>query len=441
MEEVVVYVTEGAPDDKNAQESVGVAASVHSAHHFALFRNAECHIGGAAVTGVGAGERLFVAAKDKALISAYAWGREGVDQKFPVPEQMAALAVAHHPLSPAPWLLAGGLKLGKIYVWELASGALLCVRDAHYQAVSVLKFSKCGTFLVSGGADARVAAWLVAELILPSHANPKPVAAFASHSLGVTDVALVEGRYAADLRLFSASKDATVRLYTVVPANPLATFVFTHPVHCLAADHACRAIYAGLEDGTVRSVPLYRINHNHVLEAVLGTNKVVSVDENSGVFAQHQAEDCVPTRLLVTADGTALVSGDTHGRVFVTDVATRQVLKTYTPVKSPIAHVELFLCSVEKVKEARLSKQHRLLEPLKRTLVLENLATHTVGVQLPPRYEEEETKEEWLERKKQELRAFGAAVLSDREAELEEKLKKLSEAYTQLRGMYEDLQA
>ncbi|KAK7683995.1 hypothetical protein QCA50_012971 [Cerrena zonata] len=172
MEEVAFFIAEGNPADKHSQESVAFVSSFQTPQQYASFRQADCPRHGAALTGVGPGERLFTTSKSKALLNVYSWGK-GIDQRIAVPEQLECLSLVSHPsannggdlkesggnnlpLFRVPWLLAGGSKSGRIYIWELALGNLLCVKDAHYQGISVIKFSDCGTFLVSGGEDARV---------------------------------------------------------------------------------------------------------------------------------------------------------------------------------------------------------------------------------------------------------------------------------------------
>ena len=49
---------------------------------------------------------------------------------------------------------------------QVYTGHLVAVVRHHYQAVNVLKFTDDGTYLLSGGADARVLVWKFSRLIL-----------------------------------------------------------------------------------------------------------------------------------------------------------------------------------------------------------------------------------------------------------------------------------
>ena len=50
--------------------------------------------------------------------------------------------------------VVGGTVAGNLYVWETVTGALLCVTEAHFKSVRVVRFTDCGTHIVSGGEDA-----------------------------------------------------------------------------------------------------------------------------------------------------------------------------------------------------------------------------------------------------------------------------------------------
>lgn len=459
MDEAVFYIPQGIPSDKHSQESVASVSSIQTSHHFASFRNADCPKNGAVLTGMGPGERLFIAGTNKALITSYSWGKEGAEQRFPVPENMSCLGLAHHPLPKSqdakpwyrvPWLLASGLKLGKLYIWEICSGNLLCVKEAHYQEVSVIKFSRCGTFVITGGLDSRVMVWKVADLIGPELALAKPYMSIVDHSLAITDVEILDLPILSDLRLYTASRDGTLRVYDLATKTLLTTFVFALPLECIARDPAGRALYAGLSDGSIRQVQLYVVNQfTHVLEAVGGHGKIVTVEaDTTGAlsFVYHQDENnAFPVSLAISLDGMFVISGDSAGRVYVSDTVTKQVVKLFTPCKLGISYLDVQIHSLETLNgESAFDKKHRLLPALKRVLVSTDPLEHLVTMQIPDVERTDEDFEEWLQKKAQEefeLQSSGPVGVSASETELGEKLQKVSDAYTQLKTMYEDLLA
>lgn len=451
MDELVLYVTAGDPEDKQAQESLAAVLSLQKSHHYTTFRQAECPINGAALSGFGYGERLFAAANDKALINCYSWGKEGVDQRFAVPEPITCLAVAPFPMTEdasdkpqyrTPWLLAGGSKSGRLYVWELALGDLVCVKDVHYQAVSVVTFSQCGSFLVTGGMDTRVNVWRTHELIkqqAEAAKTAKPVT-FGDHLLAVTCVR-VYGR-GAEARVVSGSRDGTLRIYEVTGKRLLTTFVVGTAVECFQQDPAGRALYAGLADGRIRLIALYSVNaYTHVLEAVGGNGKIVTVEEDvdmNATFVHHAGSQV--TAMGISMDGMYLVSGDSKGRVFVADIVTRQVVKTFTACKLAIAYVQVGVSSTAGLATDQYERKHRMIPALKRVVRLEDAMEHVVVMQVPEGTSAAEPFDQWLQKKAaQERRMQAASAGSSRDSELQLQLDRLSDAYSTLREDYDEL--
>lgn len=491
MDELVFYVSQGDPKDKLLQESVAVVALAHSSQQYAAFRAADCPQNGAVLTGVGHGERLFVASPDKALINVYSWGKEGVDQRMPVPEPLTCLALVHHPkIGPlpttesakhnlpafrVPWLLAGGSKSGKVYVWELSSGNLLSVKEAHYQQVSVLRFSSCGTYLVSGGFDARCMVWRTLDLVLvfdiASDLAVKPYATFSDHTLPVTDVLVSETGLSNDLKVYSVSRDNTLRVYDIATRKQLSTFVLPYGIECITKDPANRALYVGLSNGLIRTVPLYQINVNSgTLEAVGGSDKVVTLDLDPNLlhtFVHHQdgvSADTHVTRIAIAMDGATIVSGDSAGRIYISDIVTRQVVKTYTPCNTAISAIFTYFApsdvgdAQKATNGANKDKKHRLIPNLKRVLADTAAADHHVNVEIAKDGDDDlytSDFDAWLQTKAQEELEFknlseinsqvtinGSVVDGNdfaRVKDLEEKLARLSQAYTDLRANHEIL--
>ncbi|ODV78773.1 putative WD-repeat protein [Suhomyces tanzawaensis NRRL Y-17324] len=477
MDESVFYIAEGAPGDKHSQESFAAAASSHSSQQHASFRQADAPLNGAVLTGTGQGERLIAASKGKALLTVWSWGKEGSDQKIPVPEEMKCLASCGQPdlgqtssshTVPSfrvPWLLAAGSKSGKLYVWELASGNLLCVKDAHYQEIATIEFSRCGTYLVTAGHDARCMVWKTLDLISAytkdEHAT-KPYYSITDNTLPVMTVQLSLAGLANDLRLYTGSRDGTVRIYDVATRTLVTTFVLNHPVESLAVDPASRAIYAGLNNGLVRTIELYKVQ-NSVLEPVGGNKKIVTVDhdpELKHTFVHHQQRmaggadaPVAVTQVKMSFDATNIISGDSLGRVFASNVVTRQVVKAFAPCNSPISRIYVDTCPVESVNASlgstKNDKKHRLIPQLKRVLVSNDPIEHLLYLEIPNGEDEDEDFEAWLAKKSEEelefrnLSTINTTVKEVPRAgevgELQEKLEKVAQAYEELRGKHAEL--
>ncbi|KAK6456906.1 Pre-rRNA-processing protein IPI3 [Scheffersomyces xylosifermentans] len=508
MDESIFYIAEGDPADKHSQESFAMATSVHNSHQHASFRQADCAKNGAVLTGSGPGERLLVASPNKALLNVYSWGKESPDQRIPLPEALTCLSLVSHPNSKLfvdsmrssqfnlpsfriPWLLAGGSKSGKIYVWELSSGSLLCVKEAHYQAISVVRFSKCGTFLVAGSDDARCTIWKTLDLISIFQGEDedtvkaaKPFHAITDNTLAISDLYLSEAGLINDLRLYTVSKDSTLRIYDIMTKSLLTTFILPEAIDSVVTDPAGRAVYLGLASGLIRTIPLYNINPNTmVLESIGGNRKIVTVENDPNLnftFVHHQQrlsaetntsllhkslkkkndDDNKPisvTKLAISLDGTNLVSGDSLGRVFVSDIITRQVAKTFTPCNSPISYIQVNAAPFDALNtpsSSKVDKKHRLIPQFKRVLASRNPIEHQLNLEIPSEAKDEEEEDfgDWLSRKTQEdlefknlsgvnssVKTVSTSAISSSNQELEEKLAKVSNAYTELRTKHEEL--
>ena len=75
---------------------------------------------------------------------------------FVVPEKLSCLDVD----SNAIWCAAGSSS-GRIYLWEVASGALFKSFAAHYRAVTVLRFHSDGDTFVTGSDDSSISIWSI----------------------------------------------------------------------------------------------------------------------------------------------------------------------------------------------------------------------------------------------------------------------------------------
>ena len=60
-------------------------------------------------------------------------------------------------------LVVGGSASGKCFLWEVASGKLLSVWQAHYKPVSSIIFTDGDSFVLSGGEDANIHSWNLVE--------------------------------------------------------------------------------------------------------------------------------------------------------------------------------------------------------------------------------------------------------------------------------------
>lgn len=475
MEEVVWYNSEGFGDEKNSAQVNGFATSIHSQSHNLAFRQSSSYPHGSAITGTNPGDRVFVASKGKALISVYTWGKESPDQRIPVPEQLTSLTLCSNSQElyteefesedesnlakfRLPYLLIGGGVSGKIYVWELNSGLLLNVKEAHYQSVTVLKTTSDGSFLVSGGKDARVLIWKVTDLVSFVKDDDKvikPMHVISDNTLEVTDIFVNNSIYQ-DTKIYTVSRDCTIRIYDIVKFQLLSTFIIGQQIESVIVDPADRAIYIGLSNGNIRQVNIYEPNPaTNILEARGGYGKVVTLSEDHQLTntLSHHSPHAV-TSLALSLDSSLLISGDAIGKVTVSDVVSKQVVKELKEVGSKITNIQV-LNAYKTSSTQVIEKTQKPIPQFKRIISNKNPKEQDIIYQIG---EDDDEKlfdiDEHLDRVAREALEFENLSLINSEVvikntheepskekiqELENKVTKVTNAYTDLRKMYEDL--
>ena len=122
---------------------------------------------------------------------------------------MQALAVVPKRRAGASSLVACGGTNGKLRLWDHHKGKCVKAIDAHATSVTCCQFATTqhgapNGFLVSGGGDGCVKVWDARSMV--------PRRTLASHCNAVVDGAVVDGDGDVGPRVFSTSKDGTLRV-------------------------------------------------------------------------------------------------------------------------------------------------------------------------------------------------------------------------------------
>lgn len=517
MEEIVTYIGAGLEDDKHGENSVGYSVSIHSNSVSYAYKNANAHPHGAVSTGfLGASnDKVIAGVKNKALLHVYVHGKEAPIQKIPVPEQLTSLTITNHSNNKSasnnstngsssdeflqlPWLLVAGSITGKLYVWELNSGNLLYNRSVHYQKINKIALSNNNNYIVTTSDDARVLVFRTLDIITAHQSqnfNIKPLHAITDHTLPVTGLQITSG-LSSDLKLITASTDSTCRIYDLTTGKLQLTLVLSYPIHSLALDPAFRAVYLGLANATIREVKLYQVDpvtKKLYYIAEKASNKIITLEDDPDLkysFLSHQQTEKSSTAkvhvssLDVSFDGTILVSGDSLGKVLVSDIFTKQTLKALKPVNGAVTCLQLSTAlskdpnsggsssgGANLLGSKKSSNNYKTVPQLKRTIGNNSdLSHHEIQVQIPEnqyslRLKSNNQKQdydfdEYLANVAAEEQVFSrladggdqqqqqnggktsveaAAKESNEVAELKRKLEKITSAYSQLRGIHEEL--
>lgn len=222
-------------------------------------------------------------------------------------------------------LCAAGAASGRIYLWQTGSGRLLKSWSAHYKPVSVLVFADGGRVLVSGGSDALVHAWLLADVTdaeaPPSVGLSSAAFSWSSHTQAVTSLWAGVGGPTSGF-VASASLDHTCRMYSLATGDELASFRLPAPLRCCQGDPQEQAMYLGAADGFIYEVSLFG-------GGTSGSKGAGGFFTSVATTAHHKLEGhtAAVACLAFTAEGMQLVSGSEDGTVCIWDTATRQPLR------------------------------------------------------------------------------------------------------------------
>ncbi|OXG80821.1 pre-rRNA-processing protein IPI3 [Cryptococcus neoformans var. grubii Br795] len=310
------------------------------------------------------GGAVFAVQEDKALLHVWAWQKDQMHLKLHLPEKMTCFTV-----SPNGYWAAAGSHNGHIYLWELSSGLLVSSHTGHYRALTSLTFTPDSRLLISTSLDSSTHIYLVSQLIDPEDPTKagKPYGTLKDHNLAVRCIGL--GRVAGSQggRLWTASDDGTVKMWSLHPPfDLLCTFVL--PPTCtpttLAVDPSERFFYVGATQGDVYHIPLFRKrtvlgdhHHHHQhpsalespqdeWEAVGGGAEHASasapIKTQGAVISLKDAKESI-TSLALSLSSTHLLVGTSAGTIQIHSLPSHQHLRTLSPHAGPVTHLSTLL--------------------------------------------------------------------------------------------------
>lgn len=269
-------------------------------------------------------------------------------------------------LSPSGKLIAAGSSSGRIFVWHLPSGRMVASLDAHFRPVTCLVWTADESCLVSAGDDARILVWSMETLSKSAkHANDisestpsVPYAVLADHVQGISSISLSSsGRatfasFPSSLRIISASKDGTVKLWDVRTRSLISTWSFQGPISHLAVDTGFRAFYItvrgreiGTSDDDIGAKPKTTSHAGPLTQSeFIGVHRMDLYEESihastavnaSAATATHVRTDPVwkanagttVTSMTLTSAGSLLLLGTSEGQLHVLDVESTSIVR------------------------------------------------------------------------------------------------------------------
>ncbi|KAF9005985.1 WD40-repeat-containing domain protein [Cyathus striatus] len=278
---------------------------------------------------------VLAAQRDRSIINVYTFQKDQIHLKIVLPEKLTCTAVDDN-----GDYCAGGTAQGRIYLWEIASGILYNVWDAHYRQVNVLRFTRDGAALVSGSDDSGVSVWSVARLVDDSSQSelPAPYCTLSDHTLPITDIVCGVGPFP-KCRILTSSVDHSVKVWDLSSRALLTSFQFPQPISFLAWDITERLFFAASANGSVHQVNMFQERESkfgdRVMEAigepVLQTSFAWSMtilkQRKRGLFQQPISA------ITISLTSSLLLIGTTDGLIYLYDIVTHQLLRTISAYK------------------------------------------------------------------------------------------------------------
>lgn len=383
---------------------------------------------------------IFSNQKEKPIIHLYIWQKESIHQKIIIPEPLSAFTVSHN-----VYWAAGGTSQGRLYFWQISSGNLMFVHNAHYQKITAITFTMNDTFFLTGSEDGSLCLWRISDIVdLNAQKDAiHPVKTWNDHGVTITDIFCGFGTDNT-ARIFTSSLNNIVNVWDLGTLTLLTTFALPEPVTCLTVDPAERTFYVGTNQGNVYLVDLYGSSKEDFLEsfyeAVGGSKKIVQgVKDESNMFKGHT--DSVLS-IALSFDASLLITGSKDKNLFVWDIATRQIIHTLKQNGS----VTSICC---KVIHRGFFQREVVLENIpafKRIQSFKDMDNHCILKKLDV-FNDSEDETAWYENDlmlmRNDLNEFmsikSESLLQLQTKNLQDELQKLYKYYFDLRDIHQDL--
>ncbi|KAF8661367.1 hypothetical protein AX16_001461 [Volvariella volvacea WC 439] len=408
-----------APNAQGAGPGLISLYDIHNGTSLASFKQTSAAVNCTDVVESVSGQGgFFLAAQtDKAILNVYNFQKDQMALKIVLPEKLSCIAVEQ-----SGRYCAGGTAQGRVYLWEVASGILFNVWDAHYRQVTVLRFTQDGHALMSGSEDSGVGVWSVSRLILLLDNDlqndiPEPYCLLSDHTLPITDIRCGVGPFP-KCRILTSSVDHSVKLWDIASKTLLTTFQFPKIVTSLAWDVTERLFFGASADGSIFQVNFFKqreLGSNiRVAEAVGGggLNEILRVGDSTEQKRLIEVNEPIAS-LTISLTASHLVVGTALGFILIYDVPSHQLIRTISTHKSfSITYIKTMLKPMELVGHFNSnssigksdSKDFITLKPVvpfHKTKDIKAREAHEAHVLLPPsipldEYHEDEFMEELL---------------------------------------------
>ncbi|KJE97530.1 hypothetical protein CAOG_07371 [Capsaspora owczarzaki ATCC 30864] len=323
---------------------------------------------------------LLAASADRPVVNSWYWQKDQVHVKSTLAEKVPVIAT-----SPDGLYIVGGSAQGRLFVWEIATGSLLKMTEAHYKPITVIRFTDDGSHVVVGAEDALVTVWRFSTIATTPRAQrlapqATPVHSLADHSLPISDIHMgVDGF---NCRFATASMDRTCKLWELASGILLCSFVFPTSISSVLVDPAELLLIAGGADGHIYPINIHEQSMSTVAQqhqqqrhgASFAGSASAALDTFVESGRRFEGHSRAVSSLALSFDGTTLLSGGQDGAAIVWDVRSGQIVKTFAQHKGPVTNVFIFFRPPE-LMSLNAKRVLPIAAPLKRFLATEEGVT------------------------------------------------------------------
>ncbi|KAI9342793.1 WD40-repeat-containing domain protein [Zopfochytrium polystomum] len=297
-----------------------------------------------AVTSPAAGARLssistsllLASQPDKPIVHVWSWQKEQEMAKFTLPEKLTSLTVSNN----GQYAVGGG-ESGRVFIWEMSSGNMLRMFDAHFKPVRAIRFTSDDEVFATCGGDATAHLWMTGRVVAPAEDERSPTAyhSLTGHTLPVTDARFSTG-VSASSNLFTSSLDRTIRIWDTQTGSFLAKVVFPSSLLCVQPDPLGLHLYAGGQDGNIYIANMYKEGRDGQPLKLSTGDAVTSEPADGRILKGHLGP---VTGLALSLTGRLVVSSSEDGTSITWDAVSRQIIRVHAPKLGPLADVKIIL--------------------------------------------------------------------------------------------------
>ncbi|KAJ3270810.1 WD repeat-containing protein 18 [Terramyces sp. JEL0728] len=296
---------------------------------------------------------FFTPQLDKGTINVYQFSKSPSAFKFIIPEKLSALEISN-----TGDFCVGGGESGRIYIWEIQTGRMIRMFDAHYKAITCIKFTMDDMRLITGGKDSQILVWSfnhLLDLTFPQDSIPSSIS-LSGHSLPITSIAVSILPYE-HARIYSCSMDRSCKIWEITGEN-IGAIVFPRSLTSVVVNSTETAVFCGTIDGAIYQSNLYseQTAQNFSTVADLQDTEFLKFEKHTYEFANRSDQI---HQLCFSMDESLLVSASEDGTCQVWDIGSRQSIKSFVK-KTPMTTCAVILQPPELIEQALAPKDLKI---------------------------------------------------------------------------------